>query len=165
MAILASLLLGHVAKANLINTTSYQFIGSINAGSSGEVSQTFSTAPGELYQITFQGYASSIYTPTSLNFLCGDMLNQSLVGDLSRQYYMWYLGRSDNSLVTFNYFATANSDTTTLQFQYAMTSENYGITIRNLSVNLVPDAASTAALLSIAGTGLCLMRRWLNQSR
>lgn len=155
----------YVAQANLITTTSYQFTGSTSGGCSGNAFETFSTTPGEQYQISFEGYISSLYTPTSLNFLFGDRLNQSLVGDLGHQFYLWTFGQAGSPLVTFNYFTTANSDSTTLAFQYAMTSEDYGISIRNLSVSRVPDATSTAALVSVAGTGLFFSRRWMKRSR
>ena len=39
--------------------------------------------------------------------------------------------------------------------------KNYALSVQNLSVNAVPDAASTAALLSLVGTGLFFTRRWL----
>jgi hypothetical protein len=156
---------GLVAHANLITTTSYQFVGSPGVATSGTVYQTFNTTPGGQYQISFQGYASSLYTPTSLNFLFGDLLNQSLVGDLGQQYAMWTFGQAGSPLVNFNFFATANGDTTTLAFQYAMASEDYGISIRNLSVNRVPDSAATAALLSVAGTAVWFARRWFNPAR
>ena len=152
-------------RANLICTTGYQFSASMNSGSSGNVLETISTTPGELYQISFEGYISSLYTPTILNVSFGDGLNQSLVGDLGHQYYLWYFGQAGSSVVSFNYLVPANSEATTLAFQYSMTSEDYGMTIRNLSVNLVPDATSTAALLSVAGVGLVFMRRRLGSSR
>lgn len=158
-----AMLLASPSSANRINTASYQFNGSTAAANSGVVSETITTVPGEQYQISFQGNLSALYAPTSLNFLFGDLLNQSLLGDLGQQYSLWRFGQCSSPLATFNFLTTADSSATTLAFQYALTSEDYGLSIRNLTVNRVPDGAATAALLSFAGTGLFFLRHRLKR--
>lgn len=153
------------AHANLVSTPDYQFTASADAGSSGTVAETITTVPGQSYKISFDGNLSSPFVPTSLNFTFGDLLNESLAGDLGHQYYLWYFQQQHSSSLTFNYFATADAASTTLGFQYYLTGENYGMSVRNLSVTLVPDGASTAALLSLAGTGLFFTRRWAGRRR
>ena len=153
------------ARANLISTTSYLFSASANSGTAGTVSETIATTPGAVYEISFEASMSGLYTPTSLNFLFGDLLNQPLVSDLAHQYNLWHFNQASTPAATFNYLVTADSANTALAFQYALTSENYGLSVRNLSVNAVPDGASTAALLSLAGTGVFFARRWLNKPR
>ena len=157
----ALLAVGTVARANLINTTSYQFSASANGGTAGTVSETIVTTPGAVYEISFEAAMSGLYAPTSLNFLFGDLLNQPLVGDLGHQYNLWHFNQAGTPAATFNYLVTADAANTALTFQYALTSENYGLSVQNLSVTAVPDAASTAALLSLAGAGLFFTRRWL----
>jgi hypothetical protein len=165
LLIAAVLLATGGVRANLIGTTSYLFSASSDRGTSGTVSQTISTTPGETYEISFQGNLSSLYTPTSLNFQFGDLLNESLADQLGHQYYLWNFHLSDSSLATFNYFVTADAASSTLAFQYYLTSENYGMSIHNLTVNPVPDGASTAGLLSVAVTGVLFIRRRFNRSR
>jgi hypothetical protein len=165
MVVAALLAAGGSGRANLINTTSYTFAASADGGTAGNVQQTFSTVAGEQYQISFQGNLSSVYTPTTLNFWFGNRLNASLVDTLAGQYYQWYFQRSDTSLVNFNYLVTADAASSALGFQYYLTSENYGMTIRNFTVNRVPDGATTAALLSAGLTTVFATRRWLNRSR
>ena len=165
LVVVGALLAAGGARANLISTTSYQFSASANGGTGGTVSETIATTPGLAYVISFQASMSGLYTPTSLNFLFGDLVNQTLMNDLGHQYSLWYFNQASTPAATFNYLVTADSANTALTFQYALTSENYGLSVRNLSVNAVPDAASTAALLSLAGTGIFLTRRWLNKLR
>ena len=145
----------------LFRSTSYLFSASANSGTAGTVSETIATTPGAVYEISFEASMSGLYAPTSLNFLFGDLVNQPLMSDLGHQYSLWYLHQAGTPAATFNYLVTADAANIALTFQYALTSENYALSVQNLSVTAVPDAASTAALLSIAGTGLFFTRRWL----
>lgn len=151
---------GQALRANLVNTTSYLFSASADAGSAGIVSETISTTPGTVYEISFLGNISQLYIPTEFNFSFGNTFNQQLLNDLGHHYYQWYLHQADTSVTPFTFLATADSASTALCFQYVMTTENYGMSIRNLKVNAVPDGTSTAALFALAGTGLALVRRW-----
>ncbi len=167
MTIIAGLMLvvGGTARANLISTSSYIFTASGDSSTAGTVAQTISTIPGAVYQISFQGNVSAIYTPTILNFSFGNLFNASLTDDLWHQYFLWSSMQSDSSVATFDYLVTADAAASTLAFQYYLASEDYGVSIRNLTVNRVPDGATTAALLSAGLTAVFATRRWLSRAR
>ena len=159
LALVGIFIAGAVTHANLVNHTSYQFSSSANGPSAGNAFETISTIPGMVYDVSFLGNISMPYTPTAFNFMFGDCLNHSLVNDLTQQYYRWYFNQSSTSVAPFNFYITADDGNTSLGFQYALTSENYGVSIRNLTVQAVPDGVSTIGLAALTGGMLLAVRR------
>ncbi len=136
---------------------------SLSSSSSGSISQTLNTIAGMRYEISFSAFEGQAFLPTSFDFSFGDLCCASLGGSLFNQSFGAAHGFTSSPVVNGDYFITANSSLTTLSFAYCLPSEPTGIVLNGLNVQAVPDAFSTAALLSLASTGLFFARRQMNK--
>jgi hypothetical protein len=102
----------------------------------GTVSQNISTTPGTVYEISFSAFEGEPHQPTSFDVSFGNVLSAELGAELFNQCVGALAGFTPSSVISRDYFVTANA---------------------------VPDAASTSGLLALAGAGIFFMRRRLGK--
>ena len=134
-------------------------------GTGGTICQAINTTPGAIYEISFSAFEGQAYEPTAFNFSFGDVCNTALGTTLFNQSFGAAHGFTTSPWVNQDFFVTADSSLTALSFAYCLPAESTGIVLNGLSIHTVPDDTSTAALLTVASTGLLCSRRWLSKSR